>query len=596
MLSNLNVKETFYSKSDLQYDNQRLSLRFQYVELRMKMLMKKPKLSLRHGFLFLAILGLVFCRIQPIRRIGETYYISSNGSDQNSGTSPSKSWRTINKINEMSFGPGDHILFHGRDTFKGTLRFDEADMGSPLNPIVISTYGKRRATIDAGSNSGIILSNTAGFEIKNLIVEGNWDAINQIGNEGTGIHIYTDRSTELKMRYIRIDNIEVKGFKYAGIFIGAMNSVESEIGFEDIRITQCNVHNNGDAGISTYGDSTSGSSWSHKNLYIGYCEAYDNKGLISKSGNTGNGIVISNVDGAVIERCTAYNNGELNNHPGEGPIGIWAWCANDVTIQHNESFSNKSRTRDGGGFDLDGGVTNSVMQYNYSHDNEGAGYGLYQFKGAPTFSNNVVRYNISQNDGRKSGYGGITIWNGGTGIDNVDVYNNTIFMSSAVSGEPAAVCIWSKTNNVRFFNNIFVTTQGLPLVKVRNEQIGMVWQGNCYWPSGSPFRILWQDETYVSLSEWQTAANQERLNGANLGYSVDPKLIGPGAGPTLRNADQLHKLKAYQLRRESTLINSGLDLLGLFGIHPGPQDFYGTPIPQGKALDIGAHEVESKDF
>ncbi|KON28672.1 hypothetical protein AC481_00880 [miscellaneous Crenarchaeota group archaeon SMTZ-80] len=570
-----------------------MSRRSRKQEMSLRTGFKKRQPWFRYGFLILVIFGIISCRIQPIKRIGEKYYISSTGSDQSSGTSSNRPWRTISKINEMSFGPGDHILFHGGETFEGTLRFDEADLGSPLNPIVISTYGKRRATIDAGGSSGIILSNTAGFEIKNLIVKGNWKANSQTGNEGTGIHVYTDYSNEVKRRYIRIDNVEVKGYKHVGISIDAMNGDEIQNGFEDVQITNCIVHDNGGAGIATYGDSTSGKSWSHKNLSIGHCKAYNNKGLIGSSGNSGNGIVISNVDGAVIERCVAYNNGELNNHPGEGPIGIWAWCANDVTIQHNESYSNKSRTRDGGGFDLDGGVTNSVMQYNYSHDNDGAGYGLYQFKEAPPFHNNVVRYNISQNNGRKNGYGGITIWNGGTGISKVDVYNNTIFMSPAVSGEPAAVCIWSETDNVRFFNNILVTTQGLPLIKAKNEQTGMVWQGNCYWPSGSTFRILWQDETYSSLSEWQSAAHQERLNGASLGYSVDPKLIGPGVGITLGNADRLHKLNAYRLQTESPLVNSGLDLFRLFGIHPGSQDFYGTSIPQGKALDIGAHEHAS---
>jgi len=41
------------------------------------------------------------------------------------------------------------------------------------------------------------------------------------------------------------------------------------------------------------------------------------------------------------------------------------------------------------------------MQYNYSHDNDGAGYGIYEYVGAPPWSNNIVRFNISQNDGAR---------------------------------------------------------------------------------------------------------------------------------------------------------------------------------------------------
>ena len=47
-------------------------------------------------------------------------------------------------------------------------------------------------------------------------------------------------------------------------------------------------------------------------------------------------------------------------------------------------------------------MKNSVMQYNYSHDNDGAGYLLAQFTYAREFTNNIVRYNISENDGRKN--------------------------------------------------------------------------------------------------------------------------------------------------------------------------------------------------
>ena len=38
-------------------------------------------------------------------------------------------------------------------------------------------------------------------------------------------------------------------------------------------------------------------------------------------------------------------------------------------IQYNESYGNRSQTVDGGGFTLDGGLTRSVLRYNYSHDN-----------------------------------------------------------------------------------------------------------------------------------------------------------------------------------------------------------------------------------
>ena len=44
----------------------------------------------------------------------------------------------------------------------------------------------------------------------------------------------------------------------------------------------------------------------------------------------------------------------------------------------------------------------SVMQYNYSHDNDGAGYLLGQFTGGRPWGRNIVRNNISQNDARNN--------------------------------------------------------------------------------------------------------------------------------------------------------------------------------------------------
>ena len=44
---------------------------------------------------------------------------------------------------------------------------------------------------------------------------------------------------------------------------------------------------------------------------------------------------------------------------------------------------------DGVGFDFDGGVTNSVMQYNYSHDNDAAGFLRAQYAFAPQPMKNI---------------------------------------------------------------------------------------------------------------------------------------------------------------------------------------------------------------
>ncbi|MGC3974336.1 MAG: hypothetical protein QM771_08160 [Nitrospira sp.] len=72
--------------------------------------------------------------------------------------------------------------------------------------------------------------------------------------------------------------------------------------------------------------------------------------------HSGSGIILGNVDSGVIEWSKAYENGRLGN----AGVGIWTYDSTKVAIQHNESFANHtSGDADGGGFDLDGGVTDS---------------------------------------------------------------------------------------------------------------------------------------------------------------------------------------------------------------------------------------------
>jgi hypothetical protein len=202
-----------------------------------------------------------------------------------------------------------------------------------------------------------------------------------------------------------------------------------------------------------------------------------------------------------------------------------------------------------------------------------------------------VRYNVSENDGRRNGYGAFTVWTAGDAIADCDIYGNTIFVAPSAGGTPRAVRFNSPSTDFRFFDNLIVTTGGVPLLDVPGGQTGIVFQGNDYWSSGGAFSILWNGTTYASLQDWAAATGQE-MDGATLvGWDVDPLLEDPGAGGTIGDADALASLAAYRLQPGSPMIDAGLDLAGLFGVDPGPHDFYGTPLPQGAALDIGAFEA-----
>ena len=92
-----------------------------------------------------------------------------------------------------------------------------------------------------------------------------------------------------------------------------------------------------------------------------------------------------------------------------------------MIIRDSESYGNKTGTVDGGGFDLDGGLTNSQMTRNHSHDNQGAGYGVFQFQGARPFHSNVVCFNVSRRDGD-----GVYVYDDNGDMGSVEIYGNVV--------------------------------------------------------------------------------------------------------------------------------------------------------------------------
>jgi hypothetical protein len=409
---------------------------------------------------------------------------------------------------------------------------------------------------------------------------------------GSGVRFFTDLGEDKKPEHIRIDNVETNGYRDKGIHIAGAG--RSNSGFKDVRITNCEVHNIGDKGISSSGSKPPGD-WPHKEIYVGHCKIYDNPGYSEPSsrGHHGNGIVLSAVDGAVVEFCEAYNNGWLCDTQGGGPVGIWTYDSHNVVIQFCEAYDNKSTGGDGGGFDIDGGCVNCIMQYNYSHDNDGPGYLICQYSGAREFKGNICRYNISENDsiGSRRPLGVIHFWSAGTsgGIQNSHVYNNTLYLGPATR----AAGIKADSGEIfdtHIYNNIIMTVPGKRVINLSNTSGGWFFQNNCYWSSGGPLEIIWGDKTYTSLKSWRAETGQERLGGRDVGFEVDPKLVNPGGGGTIGDVERLTEVEAYKLQNSSPLIDTGIDAGKVFGIDAVCRDYYGTSIPLGGGYDLGAHE------
>jgi hypothetical protein len=175
--------------------------------------------------------------------------------------------------------------------------------------------------------------------------------------------------------------------------------------------------------------------------------------------HSGNGILVGVSDSVVIERCIATKNGWDMPRTGNGPVGIWAWESSNVKIRYCISYRNMTskNAKDGGGFDLDGGVSNSLVSYCLSFGNEGAGFGLFQYNGASPWKDNIISNNISFNDATTTeGSGSLFIWNGSgdsSQLSGCRIMRNLVvnFSAPIISFEPD-----SKHQNFEFTRNMFI--------------------------------------------------------------------------------------------------------------------------------------------
>jgi Right handed beta helix region len=523
---------------------------------------------------------------QIVAKPNTTYYVSPTGNDQNAGTSPTTAWRTINHVNSVEFRAGDRILFEGGNTFSGNLVLDSQDIG----PITVGSYGNGPATINAGKGTGILVSDTSHITIADLDLFGSGFAT----NTGDGID-FTSDLPGVAQTGLSVSDVSVSGFGQTGVnFLGSNGSRD----FQNVSVTFVTANNNGNGGLQLQGQGQA------RDVYIGHVQAIHNAG--SADIDSGYGILVFGANDVVIERSVTGDNGWLPGNHGETG-GIEAIADNRVLLQYNEAYSNHAGNSDGDGIILD--VTNdSIMQFNYSHDNDGAGLFLFAETGA-TSTNNIIRYNISQNDARtqQNTYGGIFV---GADVNNTEIYNNTVFMGPSPTSSPAAIRLLGllgSTIDVR--NNIFESTGGVPAVFWDGSGTGNLFQGNDYWSGKSPLTIDWNGVTYNTLQSWRAATGQETVHGLPSGLNVQPGLTDAGGGGTIGNADRLITLTAYELEPNSPLADAGLDL-GAFGQTWDPYqfgddgfidrffadtatDFYENLLPFAGPFSIGANQAST---
>ncbi|HEY3482842.1 MAG TPA: right-handed parallel beta-helix repeat-containing protein, partial [Streptomyces sp.] len=519
----------------------------------------------------------------PHYRPGHTYYVSASGDDHHDGRSAGNAWRTLTRADRQQLLPGDRLLLQGGARFTGGLTVGRSDAGRADLPVVIGSYGTGRATVAPATGPGISVYDTGGVEIRDLVVTGNAHTL----KGPSGVIVYNDRPGTKRLDHVVVSGVDVSRF---GIGV-AVGCADHSVGFRDVRVADSAVHDNTDDGLLTYGPriDVKHPGYPHQNLVVSGVQAYRNQGdPTSTRHNTGSGIVIGGVEGGRVEQSVAHDNGARSAAKAlEGPVGIWAYDATRLTIEHNWSYDNRTpATVDGSGFGLDQNVSSSTVQYNLANGNDGPGFHAFTNITNGAHKDNTIRFNISSGNGRKLPQnGGIDVH--GTDIRDLRIYNNTVVMTGTGDRSGPALRLRKNPVGVSVRNNILITAAG-PVVSAATaytpEQV--VLQGNDYVSAGGPWSVLWGHTTYRSLDAFRTGQQQERTGGKPTGLTADPCLAG-GRVPAVTAP----KEAALIVPTCDAVAGKGVDLRALFGIDPGPTDWFGAPLTS--AALIGAANLRS---
>ncbi len=204
---------------------------------------------------------------------------------------------------------------------------------------------------------------------------------------------------------------------------------------------------------------------------------------VSQSGSTAiYGMKVGAVKNTEVRNVEILNN-VVYNTPRTG-INIYlaidcpSCMAYDVVVRGNEIYKNGG-TGTGFGIGLKNYSVNTVVEFNYIHDNSGHGISL-ENDGAPGPKNAIIRYNIIErcngginfmNSGDKSAdvYGNLIYDNsrGAILFQNVSganigarFYNNTLYENASTSDNAEVMLSSANFSHLEFINNIIVPRSG----------------------------------------------------------------------------------------------------------------------------------------
>jgi hypothetical protein len=485
---------------------------------------------------------------------GTVYHVDSDtGDDGYDGLAPTRPWKSLDKVNAATFTAGDRILLRAGSRYEGQLR--PHGSGVEGNPIVVDMYGDGAKPLIAAAGKfgeALRLENQDYWEVNNLELT-NTGPTREPLRYGARVRAW-DHGT---MRHIHLKNLFIHdvngslvkrdpGEGHGITWENGGSRVQSR--FDGLLIEGCHLvrtDRNGICGYTPY-RAPAARSLPSRNVVI-------RRNLLEDIG--GDAIKIWGANGAVVEHNVVRG---ARQRASDYAAGIWPWASDNTVIQFNEVTGVRG-TKDGQAFDSDGFCSNTTVQYNYSHDNDG-GFMLICCDGS---DGTVVRYNISQNDR-------VRLFHISGPARNIEIYNNAFFTGREID---VHLFLWTGiSENTRIVNNILYSAgTGRNSAGLRRKPVD---DGTHFTEPGfgQAMRVVFERNILFGNFQDIPAAWRKMI--------ADPMLVAPGTG-----RDGLASLAGYMLRAGSPCIGAGVPLQ-----NSGGRDFWGNPVGTGMNPAIGVHQ------
>jgi hypothetical protein len=365
-----------------------------------------------------------------------TFYVNCARA-QNGDGSIGAPWNSLAAVNAHGqFLAGERILLHRATTCRG--RVHPAGNGQKGSPIVLGAYASGALPIIDGKGTpdrtgAIQLTDQSYWTVQDLHVR------NTVGGRSSSVYRAgvllvnsgAHRLNGLTVQRLTVDSVasnmsEKKASPREWGGIAAVTNGRKKVGFTGLQILHNTVSKVGRTGIVVSNHAYP--LGQDLQLRVAYNTVKSPRG---------DGIVVLGSAGARVDHNTVVNANSLfpcaechGISPMTANAAIWTAWSKHVQIDHNEAYGTKAKGGDGEGLDVDSSAVDTVVEYNYAHDNEGGGVLLCGSNRA------VVRFNIFENNAKSA-----VAFIGSIPAKSTSIYNNTIYNSTK-----------SRSRVVRYFN------------------------------------------------------------------------------------------------------------------------------------------------